>query len=160
MQTRDKNRQKRDENEHVFPKDNYPRIEQLVERDAPRAFRAPERSSEADEPRTISCALCCALWHFESVYPGDGFRQFRTSTAHFSRKSDATTYRTPKALRAKSTKTSAHCPPALEVRTCRRVAFCLRPILNGKEIKEALTPQLMVCYLAAQHYALPQVRVS
>jgi hypothetical protein len=82
MQTRDKNRQKRDENEGVFPKNNHPRIEQLVKRNAPRAFRAPEPSAETDQPRAIRCSLYCALLHFESVYPVDRFRQFRTLPAH------------------------------------------------------------------------------
>ncbi|PYJ22335.1 MAG: hypothetical protein DME92_03920, partial [Verrucomicrobia bacterium] len=41
-------------------------------------------------------------------------------------------------------KTSVRYAPALGVRTRPRVAFCLRLVLNGKEIKQALTPQLMV----------------
>ena len=74
----DKNRQEHDQDEHVLPENDYPGIEQLVERDAPRAFCAPERSAEADQPRTISCAVCFELLHWQASIVGGAARQSDT----------------------------------------------------------------------------------
>src|SRR5205823_8559888 len=60
---RDQNRQEHDEDENVFPKNDHLGIEQFVERNAPRAFRAPERSAKTDEPRAVGGALCSARLH-------------------------------------------------------------------------------------------------
>src|SRR4029077_13087606 len=67
MPTRDKNRQEHDQNKYVLPENNYLCVEKLIEWNTPRAFRAPERRTEADEPWTISWAAYRTALHSESV---------------------------------------------------------------------------------------------
>ena len=53
VQTRDQNRQKHDQDEHVLPKDDYFGVKQRIERDAPRALGTPKCGAEADQPWTV-----------------------------------------------------------------------------------------------------------
>ena len=72
---RDQNRQEHDEDENVFPKNDHLGIEQFIKRDAPRAFRAPERCAKTDQPRAVGCALYGALLHRIGCSVGASMRQ-------------------------------------------------------------------------------------
>ena len=43
----------KEENQHVLPKDDHLRVEEVIQRNAPGAFRAPERGAERDQPRAV-----------------------------------------------------------------------------------------------------------
>ena len=47
--------------EDVLPKDNHLGVEQIVQRNAPRALGAPERRAERDEPGAVTRAAACFL---------------------------------------------------------------------------------------------------
>lgn len=70
-----KQRQKHEENEDVLPEDDHLGVEEIVERNAPRALRAPEGGAEGNEPRAVPHSACRALSHAEGCIVGAKMRQ-------------------------------------------------------------------------------------
>ncbi len=58
-----KNRQEHEQDEDVLPEDDDLRIEEIVQRNAPRAFRAPKSGAETDQPRSVGEAARRGLLH-------------------------------------------------------------------------------------------------
>src|SRR5207245_11772796 len=61
---RQEERQKHQQNQDMFPKNDHLGVEQFVQWNAPRALRPPEGRTETDETRTIDQTLAGAI--FES----------------------------------------------------------------------------------------------
>ena len=64
VQMGDQDWQEHHEDEHMLPEDDHLCVENLIERNTPRAFCAPKRCAQADEPRAISRAARVAVLHF------------------------------------------------------------------------------------------------
>ena len=60
---RNEDRQEHEQDEDVLPKHDHLRVEKIVERNPPRAFRSPQSGAETHEPRTVVCTARVAGLH-------------------------------------------------------------------------------------------------
>src|SRR5262249_7374072 len=66
---------------NVFPKNDDFCVEQFVERDTPCAFCSPQRSAQANQPRTGGSGACFAILHRTPCNVGVLMRQRDQSTS-------------------------------------------------------------------------------
>ena len=72
---REKDRQKHEQDENVFPEYDDFSVEKFVKRNPPRAFGAPERRAQSDEPRPVITAVRATIFHAKVYRASDASRQ-------------------------------------------------------------------------------------
>ena len=76
MQLRDQNWQKHRQDKNVFPKNDYFCVEQFVQGNTPCAFCPPQRSTQANQPWTVSRRACFTVFHRNGCNVRDCRRQW------------------------------------------------------------------------------------